>query len=155
MTNAVDDIEVLEVPSYRPAKIPLTVDHVSALLRRNYNQSEIARRSGVTVQAVNQFIQRNYEVLHSLVDNTDFILSQKLKGKAAMIIESIEIADVQKANLLQKATAFGILTDKYRLLSGQSTENVAVDGILRNIHSNLFNNKPADGNKKRKAIDNK
>jgi len=136
--NGIDKVDVLDLPPYRPAKAPLTIEHVSALLRRNYTQADIARLSNCSKQAISQFIERHYEVLHPLIDNTDYILACKLKGKAIEIINSIDSEDIKKSNMLQKTTSFGILTDKYRLLSGQSTENLAVDGALRSIHAQLF-----------------
>jgi len=141
MENAVDSIDKIdriELPPYRPAKAPLTVEHIAALLRRNYTQADIARLSNVSPQAVNQFINNNYEVLHPLIDNTDHILASKLKSKAIGIINSIVDSDIQKASLMQRSTAAGIFIDKYRLLSGQSTDNLAVDGALRSIHAQLF-----------------
>ena len=136
--DVVEKVEAIDLPPYRPAKAPLTVEHVAALLRRNYSKSDIAKLSNVSPQAVDQFIDRHYEVLHPLIDITDYILASKLKAKAIGIINSIEQSDIEKASLMQKSTAAGIFIDKYRLLSGQSTDNLAIDGTLRAIHSKLF-----------------
>lgn len=45
---------------------------------------------------------------------------------AARTIASVTDEDYEKASLLQKTTAFCQLVDKSRLISGQSTQNLAV-----------------------------
>ena len=131
------ELDLVDIP-YRPAKAKLTVEHVAALLRKNYNQAQIAKLSNVSPQAVNQFIETHYDVLHPLVDNTDTVLALRLKAKAIEIANTIDGDDIKKASLMQKATATGIFIDKYRLLSGQSTANVEWDIALRRVHANLF-----------------
>ena len=102
----------------------LTVEHIAALISKNYTQAQCASLLKVSRQAVNQFIERHRDVLIPLIDATDMALSLRCKAKAIEILNSVDEVDVKKASLLQKATALGIFVDKYRLLSSQSTANV-------------------------------
>ena len=72
---------------------------------------------------------------------------QEIKEELASMFEelgkrmltSITDEDIQKINAYQRTISAGISTDKMRLLKGQSTENLAIDTTLRNLHSSLFN----------------
>ena len=65
-------------------------------------------------------------------------LSGMFEGLAKRMITSISDEDILKINAYQRTVSAGISTDKYRLLSGQSTDNLAIDATLRSIHSKLF-----------------
>ena len=49
-----------------------------------------------------------------------------MDGLAARTVSSITTEDYEKATLQQKVVAVGILTDKSRLIQGQSTSNQAI-----------------------------
>lgn len=49
-----------------------------------------------------------------------------LKGIQGKIIKAIAVKDLEDVPLQQLATSYGILVDKERLISGQSTSNMAV-----------------------------
>lgn len=110
----------------QPIKPKLTVEHVAALLQKNYTQVQIAKHLHVSRQAVDQFVDRHYDILQPLIDNTDTVFAIRLKSEAIKVANSIDDADHKKANLLQKATTVGILIDKYRLLTNKSTDNLDI-----------------------------
>ena len=60
---------------------------------------------------------------------SDFLAAQQSK-----LLNSITDADVKKASMLQRVTAFGILYDKERLERDKSTANISVIG---NISGNI------------------
>jgi hypothetical protein len=103
----------------------LTVDTVAALIQKGFSQADISRLLNVSESAVSQFIGRHPEI-EALIDNTDQMLAIRFKRHAIGYLDSIKASDIEKASLLQRVTASGIATDKYRLLSGQSTENVSM-----------------------------
>lgn len=58
-------------------------------------------------------------------------LSQLCQQKAREVFVSIDAETIEKGNLLQKATAGGILLDKSLLLAGEPTVNVNVAVLLQ------------------------
>ena len=82
---------------------------------------------------------------------------QEIKEELASMFEelgkrmltSITDEDIQKINAYQRTVSAGISTDKMRLLKGQSTENLAIDAVLRSIHSSIF----APDTKETKTLD--
>lgn len=48
--------------------------------------------------------------------------------KANQLMSGITAEKIEKGNVLQLATSFGILVDKHRLLTNQSTENHSIIG---------------------------
>ena len=68
-------------------------------------------------------------------------LADRLTGIALTIVSSISDGDIEKASLVQKSTAFGILFDKTRLLSNEATqisEVRAADGVRERIREKLL-----------------
>jgi predicted transcriptional regulator len=123
---SIDNLDVLSQLSNKP-NYKLSVDNVATLILSGINnQAQLARMLGVSPQAINQYIHRHADDLRILIDNTDSIMAIKYKYQAMRYLDSIDNSTIQKASLLQRVTAAGISTDKYRLLSGQSTENISV-----------------------------
>jgi len=68
-------------------------------------------------------------------------LADRLTGIALTIVSSISDGDIEKASLVQKSTAFGILFDKTRLLSNEATqinEVRAAEGVRERIREKLL-----------------
>ena len=68
-------------------------------------------------------------------------LADRLMDIAWNIVNSINDGDINKANLVQKSTAFGILLDKMRLLSNEATQINEVrtaDGVRERIREKLL-----------------
>ena len=96
--------------------------------------SEIARRVGCDPANVHRVLQRflgdkiTEQEHKTFADNQADALS-RVKHR---IIMSITDADIQKASLLQRATAFGIVHDKEQVLRGHATSisvNVLLDAV--------------------------
>ena len=68
-------------------------------------------------------------------------LSDRLSDIAENILDSISDKDIEKATLVQKTTAVGILIDKSRLLQNQPTEinetRQSVDDLRSSLHAKL------------------
>lgn len=68
-------------------------------------------------------------------------LADRLEVIAWKLVDGIEEADISKASLVQKTTAFGILCDKMRLLRGEATsihEDRKVEEIRGRLESKLL-----------------
>jgi hypothetical protein len=120
------NLDAINVLAYKP-NYKLTIENVAALLLKGItNQSQMGRLLGVSRQAIDQYLDRHADTLRVLIDNTDTALAIRFKKQAIDYLDSIDTDTIQKASLLQRMTASGIATDKYRLLSGQSTENISL-----------------------------
>jgi len=91
--------------------------------------------TGLTANAVAKKMKRDPKTIRSLaakpetqlqVQDFQSRLVAKLEAKAEEILDGITPEDVEKATLQQKCVSFGVLVDKQRLISGQSTSNVSV-----------------------------
>lgn len=111
------------IPAHR---IPLTPELICSMLLRGHTQADIARATKRTTAAICQYIKRHANKIQILTDKTDNLLALRLKGKAHDILDSISEADLKRAGLNNKAMSIGILLDKSRLLSGQSTLNISL-----------------------------
>lgn len=136
METAVNDVVKIDYP-VQEVKPKLTVHTIAAMLQKNMNQSQIAESFGISRQAVSAYMKRNENIIYEIIQ-PDAYMALKFKAEAINALDSVTVKDREKASYLQKVTASGILTDKYRLLSGQSTDNIAIDASLRAIHSKLF-----------------
>ena len=68
-------------------------------------------------------------------------LADRLEEIAWKLVDGIEDGDIEKASLVQKTTAFGILCDKMRLLRGEATsihEDRKVEEIRGRLESKLL-----------------
>ena len=96
---------------------------------------QIARIIGCSHQWVSQYVQKNYGAFAPLLDNTDSITALKSK-RIADIAQDKLIEHLPKAtqkDLVALNITAGTQIDKYRLLTGQSTENVAIDAVGNDI----------------------
>lgn len=110
-------------------KVSLSVPLLASYLRRGYRQHQIAEICNVSRQSVSEYIKRYYTDLAPLIDS-DAYLAIQAKSLATKAIGRIdELLDreiLTKRDLIPLNAISGTHIDKYRLLSGQSTENVSV-----------------------------
>ena len=119
---------------------PLTVKELETI--------KALRASGLTYHAIALEISRDPKTIKkACLEPEASTQIQEMKQELADMFEelgkrmltSITDEDIQKINAYQRTVSAGISTDKMRLLKGQSTENLAIDTTLRNLHSSLFN----------------
>lgn len=108
-----------------PIKLKLSVTLLAKYLRKGVSQAKIAEICGVTKQSVNGYIDRHIEDLEPLMD-TDESMSLGMKRIALAAGKRIQaVLDTDdpytKKDLVPLSTVMGIATDKYRVLSEQST----------------------------------
>jgi hypothetical protein len=124
--------------SRRPPN-PLTVKELEHI--------KVLRASGLTYHAIAVEISRDPKTIKKACLEPEASMQiQEMKQELADMFEalgkrmltSITDEDIQKINAYQRTVSAGISTDKMRLLKGQSTQNIAVDGVLHEIHSNMF-----------------
>lgn len=119
------ELNDIEAPPLITLKPRLSVPLVAALLQKLYQKADIARYFNTSYQAVDQYIDRHIDELEPFLD-FDNVLSAEFKLKALKIIKSVDDKDIQKANLRDKLISAGVAVDKFRLIDGESTENVSV-----------------------------
>ena len=118
---------------------PLTV--------KELEQIKVLRASGLTYHAIAVETNRDPKTIKKAclepeastqIQEMKQELADMFEGLAQRMITSISDEDIQKINAYQRTVSAGISTDKMRLLKGQSTENIAVDAALQEVHRNLF-----------------
>lgn len=136
-----DEQKPIEQPKPRRKKnsLPLALKVTAKVMTESgLSQRETARELGVTLATVQDAI-RNQEYDHSLVEKAKQILPSKLYQVAFMLADRLQSRPelVEKMNPYMCALVMGIMIDKARLMSGQSTENVAVKGTVAEIQTTL------------------
>lgn len=107
--------------------VSLSVQLLLSYLARGYRQSHIADICGVSRQAVSDYIQRHYDELSPLLNSDSYLanrcrnLADKAVGKMSVLLDTEELT---KRDLISLNAVSGTHIDKYRLLSGQSTQNI-------------------------------
>ncbi len=114
-------------------KVKLSVPLIASFIAKQYRQSDIAKACNVSDQAVSSYIKAHYEELLPLVDTSDGLsamMSKHIATKAKEKIDNILTVDTfTKKDLVPLNIVAGTQDDKYRLLSGKSTQNVSIDAI--------------------------
>ena len=114
---------------------------------KELEQIKVLRASGLSFHAIAVQIDRDPKTVKKVclepeasnqIQEIKEELSGMFEGLAKRMITSITDADIQKINAYQRTVSAGISTDKMRLLRDQSTDNIAIDGILRSAHNVLF-----------------
>lgn len=119
MSSALDKLDV-------SFKVPLSVQFIAKYLKAGRSQAEISRIAGVTPQAVNDYIHKRYELFEPLLDRDDTALadlSKLVAIKAQRNLTALLDDTPEKKDLIALNAISGTHIDKYRLLSGKSTEN--------------------------------
>lgn len=116
-----------------PQKVNIRQALKGRLAGQSYDQ--IAKAQGVAKPTVWAALQ---PILKNLPNAENVELFQKQQANifdavSCAIVSSISNEDLTKATLQQKATSIGILTDKARLVSGQSTANLGISVLLQGV----------------------
>lgn len=138
--QGMSETETIPLPDLDiPKKIKLSVPLLTTYLTKGYQIPQIANICNVSRQAIHDYINRHTE-LQPLLES-DGYMAHKCKavaGKALGIMDRVLDEDFSKKDLVSLNIMTGTLIDKYRLLSDQSTQNIAVDASLRDVHQQLF-----------------
>lgn len=113
---------------------------LAALAANGGNVSRTARQLGIPVRTLAAWARgERHEEAAEMCQEKKGLLVDRLKEIAWRLAEAIDNpARLQRASLSQVATAFGIVTDKIRLLEGQAT------AINENRHDHRFTLTPED-----------
>ena len=119
----------------RPCRVNIPKAIESKMKGQSYNS--IARDQKVAVSSVHQVLA---PIFAKLSGTEHLELYQKNQAQVfdsvgAAIVASITDDDLSKATLQQKVTSIGIITDKARLVSGQSTANLGISVLLQGVAS--------------------
>ena len=87
-------------------------------------QQNIADKVGVARQTVSDVLAK-YKINKQEVDNYAANQADILMGLQHRITANISDSDIEKASLKDKIVAASICLDKHRLITGQSTSNIA------------------------------
>lgn len=109
-----------------PRKLDVRKAIQAKLAGQSYHQ--IARVQGVSSQTVHQTVAPLLKALPNAAELAEMkaSMADHAAVTAYRTIASITDSVIESASLQQRATTAGILIDKSRLLSGESTQNVAV-----------------------------
>jgi hypothetical protein len=125
--------------SKRPKGVKL--EEVVALKKRGFSDTETGKQLGVSRQAVAGMLKR------SGVDLADVEVFKEaepdiLAGKRKLLLDSITAKDIAATKSVRdRCVSYGILTDKARLLSGESTANVAINSWCAIVHQSMAQRK--------------
>jgi len=117
------------------SKFPPTVEEQQAIVTltaSGQSQNRISKTIGRSRHLVQSVLDKP-EIQHAIQDERQE-LAIICRDKARAIFLSINNADIEKANLLQKATSGAIMLDKALLLSGEAT-SINVSVLLEVAHA--------------------
>lgn len=128
---------------------PETVEEIRALSVA-FDAKAISEKTGVPVRTVQHILRKQDSPIvrqeralweRQMRDagraNAQEIIEQeiaKLTEKCNMLLEHLTPEKAAKARIGEVATSFGILSDKRRLLQGESTANVAQKVVVKVVH---------------------
>ncbi len=120
-----EDINSLpDTRKYGPKGIPL--EAIIELRKKNLSTVQIATLLGCTPHNI-QIRLKDVELVKDFVSNRSTIFSHPHR----IILNSITSADIKKANLRDKIISAGVLYDKERLETGQSTQIMGYADALK------------------------
>jgi hypothetical protein len=125
----------------KPMKAPLSLkeqETIKTLYAEGRTYHAISKEINRSPHTVKRYLLSSSEVIEEVEEKKNE-LAKMFEGLAKRMITSISDEDILKISAYQRTISAGISTDKMRLLKGQSTENLAIDTTLRNLHSSLFN----------------
>ncbi|MGR3218425.1 MAG: helix-turn-helix domain-containing protein [Candidatus Anammoxibacter sp.] len=102
------------------------------LSEKGVSYSDVARILGCSKQTVSARLKKIDYTPQSIKDYRENEANM-LSLVRSRIVLSLDADTIQKANLLQRTTSLGILLDKERLITGQSTGNIAVKHVFESI----------------------
>lgn len=128
----------------KPGLTPYTLKYMYAmsLIDEGKTIREIQYATGLCKQTINRLKKGEIKLATEIISQVKKYESAKLSTITHTILDAITDEDLHKASLLQKTTAASQLIDKRRLIDGESTENVSVQSMLKNM--NAYSDKLAD-----------
>ena len=113
-------------------KVKLSVPLIACYIAKGYTQADISRLCNVSSSAVSDYIKRHYDELAPLVESSDNFAAIKAKYVADKAQENLleHLPEATKKDLFALNAISGTHTDKYRLLSDKSTQNVSIDAVI-------------------------
>jgi hypothetical protein len=99
--------------------------------------NDVCRILGLTFPTVNRIKKGKIGINFQAIELIKKAEASLLTLVTNQILTSISQQDIDKANVLQKASAYGILFDKRRLAEGKSTENINFQGLVNELHGEI------------------
>lgn len=123
------------------SRSPLTIDQIETAkttFALTGNLSEAARVAGCSKSSVRKYIKLSDDFADIRAEKIALTIEHVIvkcgDAQAKFLDAMVDEAKLAKASVQELATAFGIVTDKRQLLSGQATdrrEHVAADALAR------------------------
>ncbi len=107
------------------------IENIKVLKASGLTNYAVAKRVGRSVKCIKRCSEdpRNAEEIKSIQSE----LAGFFEDLAIRLITSISDADIEKLNGYQRVISAGIAVDKFRLMRGDSTENIAVKASRASI----------------------
>ena len=121
------------MPARPLALTPDQADTAYELWRTGQAYTDIAEQFRVAPNTVRRYVLEK----HTKSEEAKYFhehLPELIEQKAVEVLHFIDSDSIEKASLQQRATTFAILTDKMRLLRGESTANIAVNESIMIIN---------------------
>ncbi len=105
-------------------------------------QVKALRASGATYHAISKRLDRDPKTVKkaclnpemaSQIEEVKVTLANRFEDLAVRMVASISDEDITRINAYQRTLAGAIAADKYRLLTGRSTENISLHAIIELI----------------------
>jgi predicted transcriptional regulator len=107
------------------------------LRSKGLTYTDIAKHFGCSKQAVQQRIANHLPYI-DVVDEIRKSRIDILTAKGIELLLSLTVEDIKKMPPGSRAMSFGIIFDKERLLSGESTENVSIYQVEEKYKTKLL-----------------
>ena len=116
-------------------------------------QVKVLRASGMTCYAVAQRLGRSHHTIAAAcrkpemaaeIEKVKATLAGRFENVALRMLTAISDKDINALDGYKKTLSAAIAADKYRLLSGQSTANLAIHEIIEAIEREGMSQKPPE-----------
>jgi len=105
-------------------------------------QVKALRASGLTYHAISKQLGRNHKTIKKAcldpemapqIEQVKVALADRFENVAVRMLTAISDKDINALDAYKKTLSAAISTDKMRLLTGQSTENISLHAIIEKI----------------------
>ncbi len=124
-------------------------------------QVKILRASGLTYHAISKELDRDPKTIKKAcldpemapqIEQVKVVLADRFENVAVRMLTAISDKDIMALDGYKKTLSAAIAADKYRLLSGQSTANLAIHEIVEAIEREGMNRKREEKAVPEKAV---
>ncbi len=114
--------------------IPLSISELE--------QVKVLRASGLTYHAISKQLGRDHKTIKKAclapemapqIEQIKVALADRFENVAVRMLTAISDKDINALDAYKKTLSAAISTDKMRLLTGQSTENISLHAIIERI----------------------